>query len=46
MRDWLGGLSFTTNLMVRSAIYAAIIIPIQFFHLGALLAGLSVEPST
>ncbi|MHB8270126.1 adenylate/guanylate cyclase domain-containing protein [Bradyrhizobium sp.] len=45
MRAWLGGLSFTRNLIVRSAIYAAIIIPIQFFHLGALLAGLSVEPS-
>jgi adenylate cyclase len=45
MRDWLGGLSFTKNLMVRSAIYAAIIIPTQFFHLGALLLGLHVEPS-
>jgi adenylate cyclase len=45
MRVWLGGLSFTKNLIVRSAIYAAIIIPIQFFHLGAFLAGLSVEPS-
>jgi adenylate cyclase len=45
MRNWLGGLSFTTNLMVRSAIYAAIIIPIQFFHLGALLVGQHVEPS-
>jgi adenylate cyclase len=45
MRAWLGGLSFTRNLMVRSAIYAAIIIPIQFFHLGALLVGLHVEPS-
>jgi adenylate cyclase len=45
MRAWLGGLSFTMNLIVRSAIYAAIIIPIQFFHLGALLLGLHVEPS-
>jgi adenylate cyclase len=45
MRDWLGGLSFTKNLIVRSAIYAAIIIPIQFFHLGALLIGQHVEPS-
>jgi adenylate cyclase len=44
MRAWLGGLSFTMNLMVRSAIYAAIIIPIQYFHLGALLAGLPIEP--
>jgi adenylate cyclase len=45
MRAWLGGLSFTKNLMVRSAMYAAIIIPIQFFHLGALLAGQPIEPS-
>jgi adenylate cyclase len=45
MRIWLGGLSFTKNLMVRSAIYAAIIIPIQFFHLGALLVGQHVVPS-
>ena len=34
MRDWLGGLSFTASLMVRSAIYAAIIIPIQVLQLG------------
>ncbi|WP_375413647.1 adenylate/guanylate cyclase domain-containing protein [uncultured Bradyrhizobium sp.] len=45
MRAWLGGLSFTKSVIVRSAIYAAIIIPIQFFHLGAVLAGLPVEPS-
>jgi adenylate cyclase len=45
MRAWLGGLSFTRNLIVRSAFYAAIIIPIQFFHLGAFLAGQSIEPS-
>src|SRR6195952_5771536 len=45
IRPWLGGLSFTVNLIVRSAIYAAIIIPIQYFHLGALLAGQSIEPS-
>jgi adenylate cyclase len=44
MRAWLGGLSFTKNLIVRSAIYAAVIIPIQYFHLGALLAGLPIEP--
>ena len=31
---------------MRSAIYAAIIIPIQFFHLGARLAGLPIEPSS
>ena len=30
MRGWLGSLSFTASLMVRSAIYAAIIVPILF----------------
>jgi adenylate cyclase len=39
MRMWLGGLSFTANLAVRSAIYAAIIIPTQFFQLGSVLIG-------
>ena len=39
MRMWLGGLSFTANLAVRSAIYAAIIIPTQYFQLGSLLIG-------
>jgi adenylate cyclase len=34
MRAWLGDLSFTANLMVRSAIYAAIIVVIQFFQSG------------
>src|SRR6195952_3071221 len=45
MRGWLGDLSFTQNLIVRSTIYAAIIIPIQFFHLGALLVAQPIEPS-
>jgi adenylate cyclase len=39
MRMWLGGLSFTANLAVRSAIYAAIIIPTQYFELGSVLIG-------
>jgi adenylate cyclase len=39
MRMWLGGLSFTGNLVVRSAIYAAIIIPTQYFELGSVLIG-------
>jgi adenylate cyclase len=43
MRDWLGGLSFTVNLMVRSTIYAAIIMIIQGFHLGEVIAGLPAE---
>jgi len=34
MRPWLGSLSFTVDLMVRTAIYAAVIVPIQFFQLG------------
>jgi adenylate cyclase len=45
MRMWLGGLSFTANLAVRSAIYAAIIIPTQFFQLGAVLIGQPFVPS-
>ena len=39
MRAWLGDLSFTANLMVRSAIYASIIVIIQLFHLGEVIAG-------
>ncbi len=44
MRVWLGGLSFTANLMVRSAIYAAIIVPILFFQLGGVIAGVASDP--
>jgi len=45
MRVWLGGLSFTANLIVRSAIYAAIIVPILFFQLGSVIAGIARDPS-
>ena len=45
MRAWLGDLSFTANLMVRSAIYAAIIVVIQFFQSGEIAAGLPPETS-
>ena len=45
MRPWLGGLSFTANLIVRSAIYAAIVVPILFFQLGGMIAGAPVDPS-
>src|ERR1700731_1109241 len=45
MRAWLGDLSFTANLMVRSAIYAAIIVVIQFFQSGKIAAGLPPETS-
>jgi adenylate cyclase len=41
--DWLGSLSFTANLIVRSAIYAAIIVPIQYFELGVLLTGQRID---
>jgi adenylate cyclase len=34
MRRWLGSLSFTANLMMRTAIFAAIIVPILYFQLG------------
>jgi len=43
MRNWLGSLSFTVNLLVRSAVYAAIIMIIQGFHLGEVIAGLPAE---
>jgi adenylate cyclase len=45
MRGWLGSLSFTVDLMVRSAIYAAIIVPIQFFQLGNRIVGTPLDPS-
>ena len=45
MRVWLGGLSFTRNLIVRSAIYASIIVPIVFFQLGNVIAGVARDPS-
>jgi adenylate cyclase len=46
MRDWLGGLSFTVNLMVRSAVYAMLIMVIQGFNLGEVIVGLPVETSS
>ena len=46
MREWLGGLSFATRLMVRSTIYVAIITVIQWFQLGEVIAGLSPDTST
>jgi adenylate cyclase len=39
MRMWLGGLSFAANLIIRSAIYAAIIVPVLHFKLGFVLVG-------
>ena len=40
MRRWLGSLNFTANLLVRSAIYAAIIVTIQYSQSGEVIAGL------
>jgi adenylate cyclase len=45
MRPWLGSLSFTINLLVRTAIYAAIIVPILYFQLGDIIAGVPPDPS-
>ncbi len=39
MRAWLGSLPFTANLAVRSAIYAAIIMLIEFSQAGEIIAG-------
>lgn len=46
LRVWLNDLSFTVNLIVRSAIYASIIVIIQFFQLGEVIAGVPRETST
>jgi adenylate cyclase len=46
LRGWLSDLSFTTNLIARSAIYAAIIMVIQFFQTGEVIAGLPPETSS
>jgi adenylate cyclase len=46
MRAWLGGLSFATGLMVRSAIYLAIITVIQWFQLGEVIAGVFPDTSS
>jgi adenylate cyclase len=45
MREWLGGLSFTANLTVRSFIYAVIIAVIQFFQSHQVIARLPLEES-
>jgi adenylate cyclase len=46
LQMWLGGLSFATNLIVRSAIYAAVIVIIQGLDLGERIAGLPLETSS
>jgi adenylate cyclase len=45
MREWLNDLSFTANLLVRSAIYAAIITLIQSLQLGEVIAGMPRDPA-
>jgi adenylate cyclase len=44
MRAWLGSLSFTASLIARTAIYAAMIVPILLFQLGFVLVGQAVIP--
>jgi adenylate cyclase len=45
MRPWFGTLSFTAGLTVRSAIFAAIILPTLYFQLGSVIAGVPVDPT-
>src|SRR4051812_12028859 len=45
MREWLADRSFTGNVAVRSAVYAAIIVPTQFFQLGSIVLGQHLTPS-
>jgi adenylate cyclase len=46
VRAWLGNLSFTANLIARSAIYASIILIIQIFQLGEVIAGVPLQASS
>jgi adenylate cyclase len=46
MRAWLGNLSFTANLLARSAIYASIIVIIQLVQLGEVIAGVPRQASS
>ena len=45
MRNWLGNLSFTANLIVRSAVYAVIITLIQSLQSGEIIGGLLGDTS-
>ncbi len=45
LRDWLGALPFSASLAVRSLVYAAAIVLIQYFELGVRLVGLTPDPS-
>ncbi len=46
MRAWLGNLSFTANLIARSAIYASIIVIIQLLQVGEVIAGVPRQTSS
>ena len=46
VRLWLGGLSFAANLAVRSAVYAAVIVPTLYFQLGERIAGVPRETAS
>jgi adenylate cyclase len=46
LRNWLSGLSFTVNLFVRSMIYAAVIVLIQWFPIGEIIAGVPRQVSS
>ena len=45
VQEWFSGLSFSVSLLLRSALYAAIIIPIQYFELGSRLIGQPLDTS-
>lgn len=45
VQDWFSELSFSAAVLLRSAIYAAIIIPIQYFELGSVLMGQPLDTS-
>jgi adenylate cyclase len=45
MQDWFSKLSFSATVLLRSVLYAAIIIPIQYFELGSRLTGQPFDTS-
>ena len=45
VQHWFARLSFSATLLLRSTLYAAIIIPIQYFELGSVLMGLPFDTS-
>jgi adenylate cyclase len=45
LRLWFGSLSFGASLALRSTLYAAVIIPIQYFEIGTIIHGPGIAPS-